>query len=229
MASLSSSVWNRDSGYDEMDERTFIGAVSGFTASGLVLAAVVADACLKWQPGMAEFLLVGLGIPIVGICLSIFSNNWFVSLIGYALVVTGLGAISGPSVAMLESSVVMNALLATAGTTVVMSVIGIVYPKSLAHWGGWLFGLLTVLLFVRIGQAIMAGYGYASTVGGYPLVDYLAAILFCAYIIFDWNRAMRVPKTLDNAVDCAVALFLDIINLFWTLVQIFSGHSDSSD
>lgn len=227
MSSLSSSVWERSSGYDEMDERTFVGAVSGFTAAGLTTAALVAYSCLGWQPGVAMFLLVGLGIPIAGIILSLSSSNWVVSLAGYGLVVVGMGAISGPSAAMLESAVIMNALMATAGTTVVMSIIGITYPKSLAHWGGWLFGLLLTLLFVRLGQVFMAGLGYSNALHGYPLIDYLAAILFCGYIIFDWNRAMRVPKTLDNAVDCAVALFLDILNLFWTLAKIFSGNKSS--
>jgi FtsH-binding integral membrane protein len=33
-------------------------------------------------------------------------------------------------------------------------------------------------------------------------------------------RAQRYPKTADNAVDCAVDIYLDIINLFLRLLRI---------
>jgi FtsH-binding integral membrane protein len=51
--------------------------------------------------------------------------------------------------------------------------------------------------------------------------------LFCAYIIYDWNRALRLPYTVDNAIDAAVALYLDIMNLFIHLLRIL-GKSQSS-
>ena len=35
-------------------------------------------------------------------------------------------------------------------------------------------------------------------------------------------RASEIPATLDNAVDVAIALYLDIINLFITLARIYA-------
>ena len=48
--------------------------------------------------------------------------------------------------------------------------------------------------------------------------DWLVALLFCGYIGYDWSKAQEECKTLDNAVDSAVSLYLDIINLFIRLL-----------
>ncbi|MBT7579493.1 MAG: hypothetical protein HN633_12065, partial [Candidatus Marinimicrobia bacterium] len=44
--------------------------------------------------------------------------------------------------------------------------------------------------------------------------------IFCGYIGYDWGRANQIPKTLDNAVDSAAALYMDIINLFLRVLRI---------
>ncbi len=43
---------------------------------------------------------------------------------------------------------------------------------------------------------------------------------FCGYIGYDWGRANQIPKTMDNAVDSAAALYMDIINLFLRILRI---------
>ena len=45
-------------------------------------------------------------------------------------------------------------------------------------------------------------------------------MIFCGYIGVDWGRANRIPKTVDNAVDSAAALYMDIINLFLRLLRL---------
>ena len=56
------------------------------------------------------------------------------------------------------------------------------------------------------------------TKGTYTLI--LGAYIFSLYIGFDWSRAQVMSKTLDNAVDAAVQIYLDIINLFIRLLKI---------
>ena len=53
-------------------------------------------------------------------------------------------------------------------------------------------------------------------------MDWIVALLFCGYIGYDWARANAIPNTLDNAIDSAAALYLDIINLFIRLLHIMS-------
>ena len=222
---LFESVWERDTGADEMSLRGYIAAVTNFTLYGIIVALLVGFNTRAWQPGWALFLLVGLGIPIVGILISVASDNWLISLFGYTLVTVGLGAICGPAVAMYKTHVVLSALAATGGVTLTMSLVGILYPRSLESWGSYLFGALLALFFARIAQSFMAAFGAPESLWYMPWLNYAGTVLFSLYIIFDWNRAVRLPHTLDNAVDSAVAIFLDIINLFMHLLQIFGGSS----
>lgn len=226
MDSIGDSVWERrDRGNDTLSKRMYVAAVSGFTVYGLIITSIIAFFTLAWQPSIWAILGVGLVIPIIGIYIAIKSNEWPISLIGYTLLVLGLGAITGPSVAFYETGVVVTAVMATAGVTIVMSVAGIIYPKSLEGWSGYLFGGLLALIFVRLAQLMLMSLGIAESLWYIPLIEYGAAILFSLYIIYDWNRALRLSKTMDNAVDCAMAIYLDIINLFITLLRIF-GHKD---
>lgn len=227
---LGEAVWDRaGNGVDTLSKTGYLGAVSGFTVYGLVLATIIAAKTMSWHPeSIWPVLLIGLGIPIVGIFIALRSDHWPTSLAGYTMVVVGLGAITGPTVALYETGVVMTALGATAGVTVVTSLVGIIYPRSLESWGGYLFGALLALVFVRVAQAIMASVGVSESVWYMPWIEYGAALLFSLYIIYDWNRALRLDHTLDNAVDCALAIFLDVVNLFITLLRIFGSSSSSS-
>ena len=56
--------------------------------------------------------------------------------------------------------------------------------------------------------------------------DILVAGLFCLYIGYDWGKAQALPKTADNAVDMCVGLYLDVINLFMSLLSSKSKEKD---
>lgn len=222
LGSISDPVWEREGkGEGTLSRGAYTTAVTIFTIYGLFLTMIVAAYTLNWHPGIWAVLGIGLAMPIVGIFIALGSDSWPISLFGYTLVVAGLAAITGPAVALYEMSSVIMAIAATLGVTIVMSIVGILYPKSLEGWGGYLFGALLALVFVRFGQAIMASMGVAESIWYIPIIEYGAAVLFSLYIVYDWNRALRLPHTLDNAVDCALAIYLDIINLFVTLLRIF--------
>ncbi len=230
--SLGESIWERR-GWDADDilsQRAYIFAVSGFTVLGMLVASFIAYMTLHWHPLLFEVITIGLAMPILGIFIAFMCDQWGVSLFGYFLVVGGIGAICGPTVNLYESGVVINALLATCGVSVAMSIVGIIIPQSLEHWGGYLFGILTAVVLVSIARLFFpASAGplapdadMYSTMWHYLWLgfDYFVAVLFCIYIIFDWNRALRLPRTLDNAVDCSVAIFLDVVNLFVRILSI---------
>lgn len=180
--------------------------------------------------GMGAFLLLGFVIPLLGIFIALGSDKPIISFLGYNMVVVGFGMILGPTIFMYSADIVLMALATTFLLTLGMSAIGIAYPKSLAHWGGWLFG---ILLAVIVGQFTgifmsMIGYPGVAQVMDSPVMHILISILFCAYIIYDWNRALRIPKTVDNAIDTAVALYLDIINLFIHILSLYGKSQNSS-
>jgi len=221
------TVWDRDrTGHNTMSKRGYLAAISFWTLYGLLLTSYVAYRSLAWDPGLLMFLFIGLVIPIIGIIIALNSDEWLISLFGYTLVVVCMGAVMGPAVVRYEVPAILNALAATTGVTVVMSVIGITYPKSLESWSGYLLGGLGALIFVRFAQIFLAAQGIDPR-QGLEFIDYLAAILFSLYIIYDWNRALRIDWTFDNSIDVALSLFLDIINLFLSLLN--AQGSSSSD
>lgn len=232
MKTLGNTVWNRSGSMatsGEVSERGYIAAVSISTLLGLLVSSLVAYNTMGWQMTWASMLLVGLAMPIIGIIIAFRSDQWPVSLFGYGLVVVGLGAIVGPTVALYKTSVVITALMATGGVTLVMSIAGIVYPDLTRGWGKYLFAGLLALIFVRFGQMIAMSFGVPATIADWPLIDYAGALLFSLYIMYDWGRAMELPRTFDNAIDVSVALYLDIANLFINLLSILGGGSSSSN
>ena len=80
------------------------------------------------------------------------------------------------------------------------------------------FGLIGVLFGFLI-SIFLPGVNLAITI--------LSAGLFSLYIGYDVYRSQQFPHTVDNAIDCAVDLYLDIINLFLNLLRIFGKSSDS--
>lgn len=224
------NVWKQDTDLprherpaDTLSEGVYMAAVSGLTVMGLALASVIGFSTMNWHPDLMTVLLTGLGLPIVGIFVSKLSRSWPISILGYLMIVVGLGAICGPTVALYKTAVVLIALVATMGVSTVMAIAGILYSKSLKNWGAYLFGALMALLFVRVAQIFMIGMGFQETLWYMPFVEYLGAVLFSLYIVYDWNRARDLPHTMENAVDSAVAIFLDIVNLFLQLLRVIGG------
>jgi len=227
---LGESVWKRRNSIAPgvLTPRQYVSALTGFTIYGLLVTSLIAQQTMAWQPqSIWPVLIFGLGIPLIGIFMALGSDDWQVSLIGYTMVVVGIGIIIGPTVAFYKMDIVYKAILATAGVAVACSIIGIIWPHSLENWRVYLFAGLSALLFVRIAQMIL-GAVYPTGDWYWPAIEYAGALLFSLYIIYDWNRAVRLPHTLDNAVDCALAIYLDIINLFIHLLRIMA-HSSSTD
>lgn len=147
------------------------------------------------------------------------SDNPVASLIGYALIAGPFGALLGSTAAAYTTASLVKVIAITGGVTVITGTIGAVIPESLEHWGGWLFSGLLVLLLGSLFVPI-AGFLGLPVRGALTALDWVGVVLFSAYIVYDLNRAMRVERTLDNAIDCAIHVYLDVVNLFIRLLDL---------
>lgn len=50
--------------------------------------------------------------------------------------------------------------------------------------------------------------------------NYAGAVIFSLFIAHDWAKAITSERTLADAIDAAVGLYMDIINLF---IRILAG------
>ena len=116
------------------------------------------------------------------------------------------------------SSVVSAAFVYTMLIAGGMGALVMIVPSFFEKLGGallgCLFGLLIceiVLLIFRVEQSV---------------TDWVAAGIFSLYIGYDIHRSQQFPKTVDNAVDCALDIYLDLANLFIRLLEIMGKRDD---
>ncbi len=219
MSSLTKDLWKR-TGADEMGDNAMALAVGFFftCAVGVLTAGTVAS--YGWQ--FSWLLLIGTFLgAIAGIFIFTLSSNSLVSFVGVSLMSGCLGLMVGPAVASYHVEVIIKALVITAGITATMSVLGIMFPKTLENFGGLLLAGLILLIVGNLVRAFLPMLGiHGDSLG---ILDWIGAGIFTTYIWYDWGRAMRLPHTVDNAIDASGALVLDVANLFLNIVRILSG------
>jgi hypothetical protein len=218
---VNTGVFKRD-GSDVLSERGFFFALGLAVMYGLAGTAIVAYqvAQLHHIPGLMEIIIVGLVVPILGILMAVKSDNPFISFVGYNMVVIPFGVILAPLVNVYSPNVIRNAFGMTCCVTAVMCCLSTLYPAWFSRLGGILFSCLLGLVLVRVLQL------FFPSLGEFTIIDWIGAGIFSLYIGYDWYRANNVPKTLDNAVDIALDLYLDIINLFLQILRIMGKSKD---
>ena len=149
----------------------------------------------------------------LGIYLITHSQFPIVSFLGYNLLVVPFGLIVNLAVRHYDPALVLDAIRVTGLVTLVMMVLGSLLPKVFKKIGG----ALAVALLGVIAIELIELYVFRIH---HSFIDWIIVIIFSGYIGYDWARANAIPKTVDNAVDCAAALYVDIINLFLRILRI---------
>jgi FtsH-binding integral membrane protein len=159
------------------------------------------------------FLISYFASCFYGIYLFNTSSDPAISFIGYNFVVVPFGLVVNVVVSRYEPALVLEAIQITAGVTVIMMIFGTLFPKFFQAIAGTLTIALIAVIILELVQIFVFHNVPEWT-------DWLVVLIFCGYIGFDWGRAQRVPKTVDNAVDSAAAIYMDIINLFLRILRI---------
>lgn len=162
---------------------------------------------------MRLFLLGYFASCFFGVFLFNKSDNPIVSFIGYNFVVVPFGFVINVVVARYSPALVQEAVRITGLVTVVMMGLGSAFPAFFKR----IYGALTISLVAMIIVELADTFVFHKEHG---ITDWAVAVIFCGYVGYDWGRANNIPKTLDNAVDSAAALYMDIINLFLRILRI---------
>ena len=148
------------------------------------------------------------GVPVL------LAFTFFMGLMMSRLIESVLGFKNGPDL-------IMTAFGGTAGVFFVMASLATVIKRDLSGMNQWLFVGVIVLL---VGGIINMFVG--STVG--MMVLSMAAIgIFSAYMLYDIKQIIDGGET--NYISATLALYLDIINVFQSLLAllgIFGGERD---
>jgi FtsH-binding integral membrane protein len=91
--------------------------------------------------------------------------------------------------------------------------LGTIFPAFFQSIAG---ALSISLLLVIIWEAVEIFFLHIH----HDIIDWIVVLIFCGYVGYDWGRANRLPRTVDNAIDSAASLYMDIINLFLRILRI---------
>lgn len=183
----------------------------GFAINVYLVKSVPVESLLAIGP----LLLIGgyFVSCLIGIFMFTASSNPLVSFIGYNFVAVPFGLVLTLVVSQYDPDIVINAISATAVVTVLMMALSTAFPRFFAGLGPVLF---ISLLCAIVAELIMI-FVFKTHLG---IMDWIVAVIFCGYIGYDWYRANSIPRTLDNAVDSAASLYMDIVNLFVRILSI---------
>ena len=203
--------------------RAYNGVIVGVLLWGLLvnflLCKYAADFAERLNPWV---LIIGyLVLAISGMVIASKSHKPGISFLGYNMVAVPFGLIISVIVKHyggLESDVVMHAFLYTLLISVGMMALVMIVPQFFAKLGGVLAGALLgavlceiMLLIFHVDQSFM---------------DWIIAVIFSLYIGYDIYRSQQYPKTVDNAVDSALDIYMDMANLFIRLLEILGKKDD---
>lgn len=203
---------------DAMSPRAYNLAIGGCLVYGFLLNVIIILAFGDIFYAMNPLaLLIGYFVCcLAGIFLTV-SHSPAISFLGYTLVVVPIGAVLSVCLPAYYAGDILMALIITGIVTLGMTSVAAAYPAAFARMGRGLFFTLLIGLIVELVAVFL--FGYAGN-----LFNMLFVIVFSLYIGYDWCKAQAYPKTLDNAIDSACDLYLDIVNLFLRLLAIFGNR-----
>jgi modulator of FtsH protease len=119
------------------------------------------------------------------------------------------------------ADLVMTAFAGTAGVFFVMASLATVIKRDLSGMGKWLMVGAVVLM---VGSIINVFVGSSA---GMMVISMLSMAIFSAFMLYDLKQVMDGGET--NYISATLTLYLDIINVFQSLLAllgIFGGERD---
>lgn len=183
----------------------------------VILCIALEDKITKINP--IAFIVGYFVCCIIGILMAAKSDNPIISFIGYNLIVIPIGALLSTSIYYYVDAgltdLIIQAIIITTVITFTMIGLSITFPRFFSGLGKLLFSCLLGLLIASLISMLLFP-------GMFNILCWLGAILFSLYIGYDYWKAQQYPKTIDNAIDSAVDIYLDIINLFIRILEILA-------
>ena len=220
-----SSIVSQAEGAATMDRRTFNLIIGGLLVFGFGVLAL--SSWLALQPTMQAFigrneLAIGVGSLVLSIggmiLIGVGTSKKSVGLMltGYIVFTLAFGATSSIWLPRYGIDTITNALATTAGISLVFTALGAMFPdifKKLMPVA------MVTLLVVLAASVVMMFFGGSPT-----WIDYVTVAVFSIFIAYDTHQAAIIEPNMFNAIMAATSIFLDIVNIFLALLDIFDNR-----
>jgi FtsH-binding integral membrane protein len=195
-----------------------LGKVFGLLAFSLAFAVVGGWVGAQLGPGwILPLVLVEIGL-IIGVHVARNKEGLNLALLYGFTFVSGMTL--GPIIAAYTGAglgiLVLEAVLITGVMTAGLGAYALTTKRDLSGLGPYLFmGVLGLVVASIIG--IFVGGGLFSA-----LLGFAGAVVFSLLLVYDVQRAKYAEDTMGNAVVLTLGIYLDIINLFLSILRILS-------
>lgn len=179
----------------------WLGVATGITASmggGLGLVVFLAGA-FGFMFAIEKTKNSAAGVPVL------LAFTFFMGLMLSRLIAMVLGFKNG-------SELVMTAFAGTAGVFFVMASLASTIKRDLSGMGKWLF---VGAIGLMVGGIINV---FVGSTAGMMLLSTLAIVIFSAYMLYDLKQIVDGGET--NYISATLALYLDIFNVFQSLLAL---------
>jgi FtsH-binding integral membrane protein len=230
------SVWTRVDGQHSLTMTGYIATITlsfGLALSAFFCTAITLEDLLKQNGYNIITILACLILGAVGMFIgsAVFqkSDDPTVSAIGVGVMAISTGVMVAPifilvssEIILMSAAITMVLFLGLSVGSIIASLYGALDTDDL---GPILFQCLIALLFAGFAQIIARsffGWTMPEFDSMFTTIKAWASILvFSGLIVYDWNQALKLQRSMDNAIDASGALFLDWINVFINVVQLY--------
>lgn len=120
-----------------------------------------------------------------------------------------------------ESRVVVQALVLTLGIFVALTLFACQTKYDFTNWMPYLFGALWFMILFGFVAMFIPFNSTLETIYGA-----LGALIFSGYILVDTQLVMR-HYHVEEEIAAAISLYLDVLNLFLSILRILNAQSDN--
>jgi FtsH-binding integral membrane protein len=174
----------------------------------------------KWIFFIGEFALV--------LVLSFIGNNKEMQVLGFILLNT-FTFLSGFTLAPLiayalkvNPMAIIYALSTTAGTFILMSIIGFIFKDKVLGMGTFLFAGLIALIV----GGLLDLFFHSNTVA--LVISILSVVIFSLYVSYNTARILETDPDI-SPIGLALLLYVDILNIFINILDLFLSFSKSEE
>jgi len=167
--------------------------------------------------GIAFFVL--FIISIIVMFLILLNVPIIYKIILFAIFSICFGIMMSP-VYKVNKEVLMAAVFGTLTIFILFFIFGLIIT-SYGYDISWMAGILLLSLFVLIITGIISLCVGISSVA-HTIYLYIGLLIFCLYILLDTNRILLNKKYRQDFVSASMGYYLDILNIFMKLLQIFT-------
>ena len=204
---------------DKIDDRTFNAVIGFVVCSGFLINYLMATFFKEQILAISPILILILYIlGTIGCTIGIYKSKS--PIISYALFILlsfFMGLLLVYYVSFYTDADIKTAFMITLAVTVVMLALACAYPKFFLSIGRGLFIAFVSVFLVELVFRLIIGFQMDA-------IDIVVAGIFSLYIGYDWAKAQQYPKTIDNAVDSAADIYVDIAILFVRILSIIGDR-----